>query len=407
MNSYLVIILTLVVSALNFLYSMLNTRFLGVSDIGIYSLLIQSINTIILISDFGLSTAFLKFYTLAFKKDIKESRRVLANSIYVKSLISSGLMIIFLLIFPFIKNHFETGTKEIILTLLTLLTIGNSELIMSKYRSEQNFKKFFMYKFLFSLLRILPMIGLYYLGKYNLSSAIGIFSYSSVVIILILLFSERNSIKKIPFDKTFITELLHFSKWIFISNLALAFLTNGTFELYLLKNYADKKELGLFSSLLIFFTILSVLNTSLTTLFFPKFAGIEDKKILNIEVRKAFKMGVIISIPLIFLIPLMELFIKISIGEGFVEAVNPARLLVLGFFIELSSQVYRLVLYINENKKIAFINLFQFIGSIVLGFILIAIFDLGIWGAVISIIVVRIIGAYFMVFYAKKSIRGN
>lgn len=407
MNSYLVIILTLVVSALNFLYSMLNTRFLGVSDIGIYSLLIQSINTIILISDFGLSTAFLKFYTLAFKKDVKESRRVLANSIYVKSLISSGLMIIFLLIFPFIKNHFETGTKEIILTLLTLLTIGNSELIMSKYRSEQNFKKFFMYKFLFSLLRILPMIGLYYLGKYNLSSAIGIFSYSSVVIILILLFSERNSIKKIPFDKTFITELLHFSKWIFISNLALAFLTNGTFELYLLKNYADKKELGLFSSLLIFFTILSVLNTSLTTLFFPKFAGIEDKKILNIEVRKAFKMGVIISIPLIFLIPLMELFIKISIGEGFVEAVNPARLLVLGFFIELSSQVYRLVLYINENKKIAFINLFQFIGSIVLGFILIAIFDLGIWGAVISIIVVRIIGAYFMVFYAKKSIRGN
>lgn len=407
MNSYLVIILTLVVSALNFLYSMLNTRFLGVSDIGIYSLLIQSINTIILISDFGLSTAFLKFYTLAFKKDVKESRRVLANSIYVKSLISSGLMIIFLLIFPFIKNHFETGTKEIILTLLTLLTIGNSELIMSKYRSEQNFKKFFMYKFLFSLLRILPMIGLYYLGKYNLSSAIGIFSYSSVVIILILLFSERNSIKKIPFDKTFITELLHFSKWIFISNLALAFLTNGTFELYLLKNYADKKELGLFSSLLIFFTILSVLNTSLTTLFFPKFAGIEDKKILNIEVRKAFKMGVIISIPLIFLIPLMELFIKISIGEGFVEAVNPARLLVLGFFIELSSQVYRLVLYINENKKIAFINLFQFIGSIVLGFILIAIFGLGIWGAVISIIVVRIIGAYFMVFYAKKSIRGN
>ena len=93
MNSYLVIILTLVVSALNFLYSMLNTRFLGVSDIGIYSLLIQSINTIILISDFGLSTAFLKFYTLAFKKDVKESRRVLANSIYVKSLISSGLMI--------------------------------------------------------------------------------------------------------------------------------------------------------------------------------------------------------------------------------------------------------------------------------------------------------------------------
>ncbi|MBN1467452.1 MAG: oligosaccharide flippase family protein [Fusobacteriaceae bacterium] len=407
MNSYLVIILTLVVSALNFLYSMLNTRFLGVSDIGIYSLLIQSINTIILISDFGLSTAFLKFYTLAFKKDIKESRRVLANSIYVKSLISSGLMIVFLVIFPFIKNHFETGTKEIILTLLTLLTIGNSELIMSKYRSEQNFKKFFMYKFLFSLLRILPMIALYYLGKYNLSSAIGIFSYSSITIIFILLLSEKDSIKNVSFDKSFITELLHFSKWIFISNLALAFLTNGTFELYLLKNYADKKELGLFSSLLIFFTILSVLNTSLTTLFFPKFAGIEDKKILNIEVKKAFKMGVIISIPLIFLIPLMEIFIKISIGEGFVEAVNPARLLVLGFFIELSSQVYRLVLYINENKKIAFINLFQFIGSIVLGFILIAFFGLGIWGAVISIIVVRVIGAYFMVFYAKKSIRGN
>lgn len=407
MNSYLVIILTLVVSALNFLYSMLNTRFLGVSDIGIYSLLIQSINTIILISDFGLSTAFLKFYTLAFKKDIKESRRVLANSIYVKSLISSGLMIIFLVIFPFIKNHFETETKEIILTLLTLLTIGNSELIMSKYRSEQNFKKFFMYKFLFSLLRILPMIVLYYLGKYNLSSAIGIFSYSSITIIFILLLSEKDSIKNVSFDKNFITELLHFSKWIFISNLALAFLTNGTFELYLLKNYADKKELGLFSSLLIFFTILSVLNTSLTTLFFPKFAGIEDKKILNIEVKKAFKMGVIISIPLIFLIPLMEIFIKISIGEGFVEAVNPARLLVLGFFIELSSQVYRLVLYINENKKIAFINLFQFIGSIVLGFILIAFFGLGIWGAVISIIVVRVIGAYFMVFYAKKSIRGN
>ena len=62
MNSYLVIILTLVVSALNFLYSMLNTRFLGVSDIGIYSLLIQSINTIILISAFSHRAAFLQFW---------------------------------------------------------------------------------------------------------------------------------------------------------------------------------------------------------------------------------------------------------------------------------------------------------------------------------------------------------
>ena len=52
MSSYIVIFFTLAVSGLNFLYSMLNTRFLGLSDIGIYSLLVQSINTVVLISDF-------------------------------------------------------------------------------------------------------------------------------------------------------------------------------------------------------------------------------------------------------------------------------------------------------------------------------------------------------------------
>ena len=73
MNSYIVILLTLVVSGLNFIYGVLNTRFLGLSDIGIYSLLVQTVNTIILISDFGLSTAFLKFYSFSYVKDKKKA----------------------------------------------------------------------------------------------------------------------------------------------------------------------------------------------------------------------------------------------------------------------------------------------------------------------------------------------
>ena len=405
MSSYIVIFFTLAVSGLNFLYSMLNTRFLGLSDIGVYSLLVQSINTVVLISDFGLSTAFLKFYSVAYNKNKIDSERVLKNSFYLKSLISLILVVVFLIGLPIIKKHFGVEEKELVLMYTTVFTIGISELLMSKYRSEQKFKKFFIYKFIFSFLRIIPMGIFYYLGKYDLNASVNIFAYSTLGIVILLFVEERKVFKSFSFDKNFIKELLHFSKWIFVSNIALAFLTNGTLELYLLKNFANKEQLGYFSALLIFFTILNVLNTSLTTLFFPKFAGIEDGKKLKVEVQKAFKTGLVLSLPLLVLIPFMGLFIKLTIGKGFLGVVNPARVLMIGFFIELSSQVYRLVLYIKANKKIASINAVQFLGSIVFGYLGIVVLKLGVWGAIISIIIVRVVGAIYMWYSAEISFK--
>ena len=405
MSSYIVIFFTLAVSGLNFLYSMLNTRFLGLSDIGVYSLLVQSINTVVLISDFGLSTAFLKFYSVAYNKDKNESEKVLKNSFYLKSAISLILVVIFLVGLPIIKKHFGVEEKELVLMYTTVFTIGISELLMSKYRSEQKFKKFFIYKFIFSFLRIIPMAIYYYLGKYDLNASVNIFAYSTLGIVILLFIEERKMFENFSFDKNFVKELLHFSKWIFVSNIALAFLTNGTLELYLLKNFANKEQLGYFSALLIFFTILNVLNTSLTTLFFPKFAGIEDGKKLKVEVQKAFKTGLVLSLPLLVLIPFMSLFIKLTIGKGFLGVVNPARVLMIGFFIELSSQVYRLVLYIKANKKIASINALQFLGSIAFGYLGIIVLKLGVWGAIISIIIVRVVGAIYMWYSAEISFK--
>lgn len=398
MKSYLVIFLTLVVSGLNFLYGILNTRFLGLEEIGTYSLLIQSINTVVLISDLGLSTAFLKFYSLAYTKDKNESNNVLRNSFYLKSLISGILILLFLIFYRFIKKYLgeNINNKELLLIFTTLFTISISELLMSRYRSEGRFKTFFIYKFLMAFLRIIPMGIFYYYDKYNLDNSLSIFVYSTLFIVVALLFEQKEILKKFSFDKTFVREIFHFSKWIFVSNIALAFIMNGTSELYLLKTFSDKKELGYFSAILIFFTILNVLNTSLTTLFFPKFASCEDNEKLKPEVKKAFKMGVILALPLILLIPFMEIFIKLTIGESFLGAKKLAIILMVAFFIELSSQVFRLVLYIKANKKIAFINSLQFIGSLILGFIFIGMLKLGALGAVISIFIVRVAGAFYM-----------
>lgn len=398
MNSYLVIILTLVVSGLNFVYGILNTRFLGVSDIGIYSLLVQSINTIILISDFGLSTAFLKFYSLAFTKDKNQSNKIIQNSFFLKGLISLFLITISLMPVALFRNSFfkELNLFDIILLMTTLFTIGISELMMSKYRSEGRFKSFFIYKFIFAFLRIIPMTIFYIQGEYTLEVSLGIFSLSTLVMVILLMIEQRNMFKNISFDKNFIKELIHFSKWIFVSNIALAFLTNGTIELYLLKHFSDKENLGYFSAILIFFTILNVLNSSITTLFFPKFSSLDDNKKLELEVKKAFKISVVLSVPLLLLIPFIEIFIKLTIGEKFLDAGNIARVLLLGFFIELSFQGYRLVLYIKGNKKIAFINAVQFFGSLILGLLLIGVFKLGAMGAVISIFIIRVSGAFYM-----------
>jgi len=398
MNSYIVIFLTLVVSGLNFIYGVLNTRFLGLNDIGVYSLLVQSINTIILISDFGLSTAFLKFYSFSFVKDKKESLNILRNSFYLKTIISLGLISIFLVLFIPIKNGFAHGVSSLNLLLMvtTLFTIGISELLMSKYRSEGRFKTFFIFKFLFAFLRIIPMSLFYILGKYSLESSLGVFSLSTLVMVIALLIEQKDIFKEFRFDKTFVRELIHFSKWIFVSNIALAFLTNGTIELYLLKHFSDRENLGYFSAILIFFTILNVLNSSLTTLLFPKFSSIEDNKKLDIEVKKGFKMGVGLALPLLLLIPMMPFFIKLTIGESFLGVSKIASVLMVGFFIELSSQVYRLVLYTKANKKIALINALQFMASILLGFLFIGVLEIGVWGAVASIFIVRVTGAIYM-----------
>lgn len=406
MKSYIVIFLTLAVSGLNFLYGILNTRFLGLEEIGIYSLLIQSINTIVLISDLGLSTAFLKFYSITYTKDKNEGNNVLRNSFYLKSMVSGILILLFLLFYSFIKKYLgeNVNNKQLLLMFTTLFTISISELLMSRYRAEGRFKTFFIYKFLMAFLRIIPMALFYYFGKYNLDSSISIFVYSTLFIVFVLLIEQKEIFKKFSFDKVFINELFHFSKWIFVSNIALAFIMNGTSELYLLKTFSDKKELGYFSAILIFFTILNVLNTSLTTLFFPKFAGCEDNEKLKIEVKKAFKIGIILALPLLLLIPFMDIFIKLTIGESFLGVEKLANILMFVFFIELSSQVFRLVLYIRANKKIALINSLQFLGSLILGFLFIGVLRMGAFGAVISIFIVRLSGAFYMWQSYKKAV---
>ena len=405
MKSYLVIFLTLFVSGLNFLYGILNTRFLGLNEIGIYSLIIQSINTLVLISDLGLSTAFLKFYSENYGKDKKTSDEVLTNSFYLKGIISLILILAFSVSLPLRGKDFieYLGLKRVVIMLSTIFTISISELLMSKYRAQGKFKSFFIYKFIMAFMRLIPMGVFYYKGLYNLNLSMDIFTYSAIAIVILLLFDQKELFKEPGLQIGLVKKLFHFSKWIFLSNISLAFILNGTLELYYLKLYATKEDLGYFSALLIFFTILNVLNTSLTTLFFPKFASCTREELI-LQVNKAFKMGVVLALPLIMLIPFIKIFIKLTIGERYMGAYKFAVILLLAFFIELISQVFRLVLYIKANKNIAFINVCQFIGSALLGFVFIGILKIGILGAVLSIFIVRVIGAVYMWNSYKKVI---
>lgn len=398
MKSYLVIFLTLLVSGLNFLYGILNTRFLGLGEIGLYSLMIQSINTLILISDLGLSTTFLKFYSEAYGKDKKRSDVVLRNSLYIKTIIAAFLILFLLIFIEHIDKYLGENVKktQILALFSTVFTISISELLMSKYRSQGRFRSFFIYKFFMAFMRIIPMGIFYSLGRYNLGNSINIFVYSTLIILLLLFVEQREIFSEFSWDKFLLKELFHFSKWIFVSNMAIAFLINGTIELYYLKTFSEKEELSYFSALLIFFTVLSVLSTSITTLFFPKLAGITKENDFFLEMKKANKLSFLLSLPLILIIPFMKLFIKIILGTQYLAISLSGSILFFGFFIELNSQIYRLVLYLKANKKIAFINLYQFGLSIATGYLFIKILDYGALGACISIFIIRVAGAIAM-----------
>lgn len=408
MKSIYVIFLTLLSSALNSVYSILNTRFLGLEGIGTYSILTQTINTIVQLSDLGLSTGFLKFYSLAYKKDSVESKKVIVNTFYIKVLISFSIILVLFLFSPLIMKGFlkeSTGYKELILAYTTIFTISISELLMSRYRAEEKFKKFFIFRFLFAFFRLIPMIVFYSMGKYSLDNAIYIFIFSTLGIVIVLFLDQKELFDKINFDKKFIKELVHFSKWIFVSNIAQAFMLNAFIELYFLKAYSSNLELGYFSSLLSFFMVVTVLNTSITTLFFQKFAACEDNKSLKNVLKKSFKTCFLLSLPLLLLIPFGNIVIKILLGQKFLVISPMFGMLMFTFFFELLFQSFRLVLYIRGNKKIAFINGIQFVSSIILGYILIVVLNKGAYGALISIFTVRVFGGIYMWYSVVKTLK--
>lgn len=232
-------------SCLNFLFIIYLARKLGVVFFGQFNIIIEIIGMITILTDLGITTGFIRFYSKYYKESKEKANALIKATFALKSGLSIFLLITTLLFsFIFIKD--EKMLKLLKLASLGILTVTVNGFFCSILQSRQEFKKFILIKMINPLIKIIGLSVIIFFNIYSLENIIIIYYLSPLIMALVVYKNlEINLFDRGKINITILKELLNFSKWITLSSLAVAFLTR--LDILMLSHYSSNYEVGYYS----------------------------------------------------------------------------------------------------------------------------------------------------------------
>ncbi len=274
-NSIIVLFLTMLGSAINYLCQIIMGNFFTIKNYGIVNTIFS---LILIISVIGTTSFMLISKRLSKKKN--ENYKVYR---YVLKLVNSSVLIITIILiclYPILNKMLGHNNITFILTLLCVMSSVYPILYQGVYASVGEFLKLGLFTLIIPLIKF---VGIMILNFINLNNNIELYFvivliiFGNFISLLIGTASSRKYFKKMSVENNYINTTVKVEYLnILIINSLLMFLMNV--DVLSLSYFYDSKIVGLYSSVLVFGKIVYYFVSALVTVMLPMIAKNDDKK---------------------------------------------------------------------------------------------------------------------------------
>ncbi len=391
----------IVAQGIGFLNIIIISRDLGPEQYGIFSLLLAIFTVAVQISDFGVSTSYVKYVS----ENLSKAKGIFVTVILSKVALSLIIIVALYFLSGVISDFFFDSRKyQKLIELIAVAILFQSffGVIVGHFQAIQNFKVFSYLNITHNLLKLLSVIIISFSFSQEKHLEYFMLSYAFVVIFLIFSISIKNYklfryIKQ--FDFNYFIQIYKLGFWVFLSSLAVMVIMR--LDIMMLQKMSNSLEVGYYSVAMNLAMIFPLITTSLVTTLLPKM----DEFLKNHTVKEYVKRVLSNTKYVIGILIILELIspfvIKILFGEQYIESISVFQILLVAFTFGVIINPISLVMYsINKAYLLTAMNWVQlplnYFGNLLL---------IPMWqadGAAISTTILRILGGLYIMVYLLK-----
>jgi len=246
------------------------SRDLGPEQYGIFSLLLAIFTIAIQVSDFGVSTSYVKYVSENLSKAKEIFVTVILSKVVLSLLVISTLYFSSGLIsdFFFESREHQRLIEIIVITILFHAFFG---VIVSHFQAVQNFKAFAYLNIAHNFLKLLSIIVVAFAFSQEKHLEYFMLTYAFVVVALIFIISLKNYrlfsyIKQFNFNH--FIQIYKLGFWVFLSSLAVVVYMR--LDIIMLQSMSSSLQAGYYSAAMNLAMIFPLLINSITSTILPK-----------------------------------------------------------------------------------------------------------------------------------------
>jgi O-antigen/teichoic acid export membrane protein len=391
----------IVAQGIGFLTIIFISRDLGPEQYGIFSLLLAIFTISVQVSDFGISTSYVKYLS----ENLSKSKEIFFTIMMSKI----ALSFISILLLCFLSDYisiffFQTKIYSQIIEFISIAILFHSifAIVVANYQAKQQFKYFVLMSIFHNLLKFLTILSISFLfiKEKHLVYFIYAYAYSLVVILFFLLIANYKDISiKRSFNFNHFIKIYKLGFWIFLSSLATMIMMR--LDIMMLQKMSYAKEVGYYSVAMSLAMIFPLITTSLTTILLPKLDNyLRHNTIKEYITRILSKTRYIILLLIIFEIA-APFIINILFGEAYRNSIEVFQILLIAFLFGVIINPISIIIYKIEKAYIAtLLNLIQILLNYFGNLLLIPLYHAN--GAAFSTVFLNLFGGIYLSIYIWK-----
>jgi len=304
-----------ITAVIGFIYTVVLARVLGPEKFGIFSTITALVAIIYSLGDLGISSALINFIP-----KLKEKKQILINTGFWFEFIVGIIILLLFGIFSWLHDLVIPGSlsEQVLLGGLIAFNYLLISFAQSIFTAERKFIRYSFSQIIDAGIKILIVFMLLYSSRLSISSAFLANIISSLIALLITFGKELFGIKW-HFEKTIISKVFHYAKWLAVSKLFAVFITR--IDIILLNLMAGSFHAGIFAAASRITLFFSLLVSSLGSVVNPRFSGFDT----NIKIKKYMKK-LLVLIGAITLLMVLSAFlakpiIEFVFGNKYMDAI--------------------------------------------------------------------------------------
>ncbi len=399
---------------LTYLWRIFIARYIGQEAYGIFSIALALLGFATVFSVMGFSDGLIRYTSFYQAKQKYADVKGILISVFSVNLISTSLISGLLIVFApfFAKNFFHNsnvvGPIYIVAVSLPFFVFGNHFLNLLKTQMRIDYIALIQ-SIIESIVKIIATIVFFYIGYIVLAPILGylIALFGTFILAGYFLFFKTR------YGRIFKEKAKYHWKELFYYSLPLMFVGFlASFIMYtdtlMLGYFTDNVQTGIYNAALPTASMLSIMLTAFSSLFFPLFVEKYSKKQythMNMLYTLIVKWIYLSVLPLLFVfIFFSDIILNVLFGPAYVGGAKALSILAIGFFIyNVTGPTHEVLMTLKKQNLIFMIMASGSILNIMLNYLLIPIYGMNGAGTAtsVSLIYINIFSLFFAYRYLK------